>query len=76
MCYAPVAVMRPVGETYGLHDDDCSLPERHFGECVGGGAGHPVAVLVRGWWMGFEQDVLAARRRKGTAWGPAKEEER
>jgi hypothetical protein len=59
-CGFPVPVMRPVGETYGLHLDDCSLPERHRGRCVGGGEGHPPAALVRGYWPGMEDDIQAA----------------
>lgn len=31
--------LRPKGETYGYHADDCSLPERHESLCVGGGVG-------------------------------------
>lgn len=40
--------LRPEGETFGHHLDDCSLPLRHEGYCVGGGDGHPVAEKVRG----------------------------
>ena len=40
--------MRPEGETFGRHWSDCSLPNRHQGECVGGGAGHPDAPKIRG----------------------------
>lgn len=40
--------MRPEGETFGRHWSDCSLPNRHQGECVGCGAGHPDAPMIRG----------------------------
>ncbi len=40
--------MRPEGETFGRHWSDCSLPNRHQGECIGGGAGHPDAPKIRG----------------------------
>lgn len=40
--------MRPEGETFGRHWPDCSLPNRHEGECVGGGTGHPDAPKIRG----------------------------
>jgi len=46
-CLWPMGVLRPPGETFGLHAADCSLPERHYGFCVGGGSGHPVG-KVRG----------------------------
>lgn len=46
-CWMPIGVMRPQGETFGFHAEDCSLPERHYGYCVGGGTGHPVG-KVRG----------------------------
>ncbi|MET1008112.1 MAG: hypothetical protein ABWX96_21355 [Propionibacteriaceae bacterium] len=42
--------MRPPGETYGWHDADCSLDERHPSYCQPGGAGHPPAALIRGYW--------------------------
>ena len=47
-CWAPIGVMRPEGETFGYHIEDCCLPERHRGYCVGGGSGHPPAERIRG----------------------------
>ena len=47
-CLMPSWSMRPVGETIGRHLPDCSLPNRHPGYCVGGGAGHPDAEVLRG----------------------------
>jgi len=41
---------RPEGETYGWHAPDCSLEERHPSYCQPGGAGHPPAARVRGYW--------------------------
>lgn len=40
--------MRPWGETFGHHLDDCSLPIDHESYCQPGGPGHPVAKKVRG----------------------------
>lgn len=57
-CWMPVGALRPPGETFGFHDRDCSLPERHYGVCVGGGTGHKPG-LIRGWWAGFEADFEA-----------------
>lgn len=65
-CSAPTHAMRPEHETIGLHLDDCSLPIRHEGRCVGGGEGHPVAPVVRGYWKNMEEDVAAARERHGS----------
>lgn len=62
-CWAPSWSLRPPGETIGLHAADCSLPERHERECVGGGHGHPPAKVVRGYWPGMEADIEAARAR-------------
>lgn len=42
--------MRPLGETYGTHLPDCSLPVRHESYCLPGGAGHPPAPRIRGYW--------------------------
>lgn len=64
-CGCPIPSMRPPGETYGFHEDDCASPERHYGPCEPGGDGHPVG-HVRGYWPGFERDVQAARQRHGT----------
>lgn len=47
-CGKPTFFMRPAGECFGHHAEDCSLPERHEGFCVGGGQGHETKVL-RGW---------------------------
>lgn len=60
-CLMPSHSMRPVGETMGLHADDCSLDDRHPSYCVGGGAGHPPAPVIRGYWVGYEDDIAAAR---------------
>lgn len=49
--------MRPVGETYGWHLKDCSLPERHESSCQPGGAGHPDAPLIRGFWPGVQRET-------------------
>lgn len=46
-CGTPMGVLRPPGETWGRHIDDCCLPERHYGYCLPGGKGHPVG-KVRG----------------------------
>jgi hypothetical protein len=40
LCWMPMGVMRPEGETFGWHSSDCSLPMRHPGNCAPGGAGH------------------------------------
>lgn len=40
--------MRPPGETFGEHLDDCSLPERHERACQPGGSGHPPSRKIRG----------------------------
>jgi hypothetical protein len=45
-CWMPVGVLRPDGESFGWHRDDCSLPMRHRGYCQPGGAGH---VRPEGW---------------------------
>lgn len=39
-CGMPTFSRRPVGESFGWHIADCSLPMRHLGYCVGGGEGH------------------------------------
>ena len=41
-CWMPMGWMRPEGESFGWHADDCSLPVRHPGYCVGGGSGHMI----------------------------------
>ena len=64
-CGHPMFAMRPENEQFGLHDDDCSLPRRHQGYCVGGGKGHPPTEVVRGYWPGMDADVAAARARFG-----------
>lgn len=48
-CWSPSHNMRPPGECFGEHAVDCSLPERHESHCIGGGAGHPKAAVLRGW---------------------------
>jgi hypothetical protein len=40
--------MRPWGETFGTHLDDCSLPIDHESYCQPGGSGHPPARKIRG----------------------------
>jgi hypothetical protein len=40
--------MRPAGESFGYHKDDCSLDVGHPGYCVGGGEGHTPAPKIRG----------------------------
>ena len=42
--------LRPDGEPYGDHLPDCSLPRRHERGCEPGGAGHPRAAKIRGYW--------------------------
>ncbi len=42
----PIGVLRPYGESFGWHADDCSLSMYHRGFCVGGGKGH---VMPEGW---------------------------
>ena len=51
-CWMPVGVMRPEGETFGWHVDDCALPLRHPGLCAHGGEGHaiPEGVRIRGYF--------------------------
>lgn len=51
-CWTPIGVLRPEGESFGWHTDDCSLPLRHPGECEGAGAGHvlPPGTKIRGYW--------------------------
>lgn len=49
-CLSPSWSLRPPGQTYGVHLADCSLPERHSSYCKPGGAGHPVAKTVRGYF--------------------------
>lgn len=60
LCHFPVPRLRPKGETYGLHAEDCALPERHYGPCEHGGAGHAPGV-VRGYWPGMNEDIARAR---------------
>lgn len=55
-CGSPSHEMRPEGETYGLHDPDCSLSVRHESWCVGGGSGHPPAPVIRGYWPDREEE--------------------
>lgn len=64
-CLAPSWAMRPENEQIGLHRDDCSLPRRHSGYCEPGGEGHAPAEVVRGYWVGYEEDIAKARRRHG-----------
>lgn len=63
-CWGITFTLRPEGETFGLHADDCSLPVRHEGYCVGGGEGHPPAEHIRGFFgPGTETYIQAARDR-------------
>lgn len=48
LCFGISYRMRPWGETFGLHADDCSLPIWHESYCKGGGSGHPPAPVIRG----------------------------
>lgn len=50
LCWAPSWGMRPEGETFGEHAEDCSLPLRHESYCQPGGSGHPTAEIVRGYF--------------------------
>lgn len=50
LCLSISYSMRPEGETYGLHLEDCSLPVGHESNCQPGGAGHLVGSHVRGWF--------------------------
>ncbi|MET4703119.1 hypothetical protein ABIB54_000573 [Frigoribacterium sp. UYMn621] len=49
-CGMPIGVMRPKGQSFGWHADDCSLHVNHPGYCVGGGNGHtiPEGETIRG----------------------------
>lgn len=47
--------MRPEGETYGDHLADCSLDIKHESYCKPGGAGHPRAPTIRGYWRDDER---------------------
>jgi len=49
-CWSVSYVLRPEGETYGLHLPDCSLSERHEGHCAPGGSGHPRATTIAGYF--------------------------
>ena len=62
-CLTPSWSMRPENEQIGLHADDCSLPRRHEGYCIGGGEGHAPTDVVRGYWPGMDDDVRRARER-------------
>lgn len=53
--------LRPEGETYGEHLPDCSLPLRHESHCRPGGAGHPAATKIRGYWPGATDTDEEAR---------------
>ena len=51
-CWSMTFALRPEGETFGWHLDDCSLPMRHEGYCQPGGNGHvvPPGEKIRGYW--------------------------
>ena len=48
VCWNGSYSKRPSNETFGYHLADCSLPIDHESYCVGGGAGHPAAEVIRG----------------------------
>lgn len=50
LCGSGSYSLRPEGETFGDHIDDCSLPLRHEGYCVPGGNGHPKSRHQRGFF--------------------------
>lgn len=50
ICGRPSWALRPEDETYGDHLPDCSLPRRHESYCAPGGAGHPRAPVIRGYF--------------------------
>lgn len=54
VCGSVSWLMRPDGETYGEHLDDCCLPRRHESYCKPGGSGHPSAPTIRGFWPGCD----------------------
>ncbi len=56
-CWAPSWALRPPDETYGTHLPDCSLPARHESYCKPGGAGHPQAARIRGYWPAAGQRI-------------------
>lgn len=45
-CWCPTFALRPDGQSFGWHLDDCALPLRHEGYCQPGGPGH---VMPAGW---------------------------
>lgn len=47
-CGSPSWMFRPVGETFGEHLPDCSLPYWHESYCLPGGSGHGPSRVVRG----------------------------
>lgn len=52
VCWSITFAMRPEGETFGWHADDCALPMRHQGYCQHGGTGHiiPANEKIRGYF--------------------------
>lgn len=48
LCLSPSWSKRPIGETWGNHIPDCSLPIDHENYCEPGGKGHPEAPIIRG----------------------------
>lgn len=48
LCWTISWQFRPVGETFGEHLPDCSLPYWHESFCEPGGNGHPPARKIRG----------------------------
>lgn len=55
VCWSLSYEMRPEGEEYGGHRDDCSLPQRHESYCKPGGSGHPPPRIKRGYWPGDDE---------------------
>lgn len=48
LCWSLSHAKRPVGEEWGGHTQDCSLPQSHSSFCQGGGRGHPLPQKMRG----------------------------
>jgi hypothetical protein len=42
MCWMPIGVARPWGESFGWHADDCAGEITHLSSCPPGGKGHEV----------------------------------
>lgn len=46
LCFSPSFAMRPVGESFGWHAEDCASELLHEGYCTPGGSGH----VMPEWW--------------------------